>query len=122
MVGEAANLAGGAPQQAAPQQVQVAPGAAPQGGDQQLILQVLEQAITQSVDESGFVDVKALAQLWPQVAQQAGLNIPFETVLQMIQANPEMVQEIIMKHGLAGITVDGRQISGQELSGDTGGV
>ena len=112
-----AELAGGAPQQA-----QVATGAPEQGGgDQQLILQALEQAIGQAVDEQGFVDVKALAQVWPQVAQELGLNIPFEAVLQMIQQNPEIIQELIQKLGLAGIVVDGRQIGAEELAQQGGG-
>jgi len=109
-------LAGaGAPQQAPPQQVQVATDSA-QGGDQQLIMQVLEQAITQSVNQEGFVDVKQLAQIWPQVAQQAGLNIPFQTVLQMIQQDPGIIEEMIQRLGLAGITIEGRNISGEELA------
>jgi len=107
---------GGAPQQAPPQQVQVATDSA-QGGDQQLVMQVLEQALTQAVNQEGFVDVKRLAEIWPQVAQQAGLNIPFQTVLQMIQQNPGIIEELVNKLGLAGITVDGRNISGEELSG-----
>lgn len=107
-----AELAGGA----APQQVQAAPGNV-QGGDQQLILQAVEQAIQQSVDAQGFVDVKKMAQIWPQVAQQLGLNVPFETVLQMIQQNPEILQELIQRLGLAGIVIDGRQIGAEELSG-----
>ena len=111
-----AGLAGGAPQQTPPQQVQAAPGNV-QGGDQQLILQALEQALSQSIDEQGYVDVRRLAQVWPQIAQQLGLNIPFETVLQMIKQNPEMVQELLQKLGIVGITVDGRQIGAEELSG-----
>ena len=112
---------------APPQQVQVATGAPPQGGDQQLILQALEQAIGQAVDEEGFVDVAQLAQVWPQVAQQLGLNIPFETVLQMIKQNPQLIEELINKLGLAGIKLpDGRTLSGEELagigSGATGGA
>ena len=106
---------------APPQQVQVATGSV-QGGDQQLILQALEQAIQQSVDEQGYVDVRKLAQVWPQIAQQLGLNIPFETVLQMIKQNPEMISELVQKLGLAGITVDGRQIGAEELSGQGAGA
>ena len=106
----------GMPQQASPQQVQVAPGASPVGGDQEKILEVLSQAIRQSVDQRGYVDVQKLAQIWPQIAQQLGVNIPFETVLQMIGQNPEMIQGIITQLGLSGIIVDGRAISEQELS------
>ena len=100
---------------AAPQQIQAAPGNV-QGGDQQLILQALEEALRNSVDQNGYVDVMKLAQIWPQVAQKLGLNIPFQSVLQMIQQNPEMIVELVQKLGLAGIIVNGRQISAEELS------
>jgi hypothetical protein len=101
---------------APPQQVQVATNNV-QGGNQRLILQALEQAIQQSVDQQGYVDIQKLAQVWPQVAQQLGLNIPFQTVLQMIQQNPGMIEELVTRLGLAGIIINGRQISAEELSG-----
>jgi hypothetical protein len=113
MANGAGQLAGGAPP---PQQVQVAPGNV-QGGDQQLILQALQQAIQSSVDEQGFVDVAKLAQIWPQVAQGLGLNIPFETVLQMIQQNPEMISQLVEEMGLAGIIINGQRISPEQLAG-----
>lgn len=110
--------AAGAP----PQQVQVATGAQPQGGDQQAILQALEQAISQAVDEQGIVDIGRLAQIWPQVAQQLGLNIPFSTVLQMLQQNPQILEELVNKLGLSGIkTPDGKVLSAEELAGIGGG-
>ena len=112
---------GGVPQQAPPQQVQVATNNV-QGGDQQLILQALEQALRQSMDGQGYVDIQKLAQVWPQVAQQLGLNIPFETVLQMIQQNPEMIEELIQTLGIAGIISDGRQIGAEELAQMGGGA
>ncbi len=103
---------------APPQQVQVATGAPPQGGDQQLILQALEQALTQSIDQEGYVDVAKLQQIWPQVAQQLGLNIPFETVLQMLQQNPEMIEEMVQRIGAIGIRLpDGRTLTGEQLAG-----
>lgn len=121
MVNGAGLAGGGAPQQAPPQQIQASPGNV-QGGDQQLILQALEQAISQAVDEQGYVDVRKLAQIWPQVAQQLGLNIPFEAVLQMIKQNPEIIEELVQKLGLAGIVVDGRQIGAEELAGQGAGA
>lgn len=101
---------------APPQQVQVATGDM-QGGDQQLIMQAIEQSISQAIDESGYLDIKRWAQIWPQVAQQLGLNIPFETVLQFIEQNSEMLEGLLEKLGIAGITVDGRQIGVEELAG-----
>ena len=100
----------------APQQVQAAPNAPPTGGDQGAILEVLQQAIRQSVNQQGYVDINRLVQIWPQIAQQAGLNIPFETVMQMIQQNPEMIQGIITQLGLSGLIIDGKVIGEQELT------
>jgi len=104
---------GGAPQGVPPQ---VAQGVEPQGVDQQVLLEALQQAIQASVDEQGFVDLKQMAIIWPQIAQQLGINIPFETVMQMIQQNPEIVQDLVVQMGLSGIIIDGRQISADELA------
>ena len=101
---------------AAPQQVQAAPNVPPTGGDQGAILEVLQQAIRQSVNQQGYVDINRLIQIWPQIAQQLGVNIPFETVLQMIQQNPEMIQGIITQLGLSGLIIDGKVIGEQELT------
>jgi len=105
---------GGAPPAQAPQ-VQVAPGATPEGGDIQGVIQLLEGAVQQAVDEEGYVDLEALAQVWPQVAEQAGVNVPFATVLQLIQQQPELIVEIVQKLQLRGIIIDGRQVGAEEL-------
>ena|SRR3990167_8175222 len=112
MADEAVGLAGEAPQ--------VAPNAQPQGLDMNQILQVLAEALRAAVDQNGFVDIQKLVQIWPQIAQAAGLSVPFEIVLQMIGENPEILIELVNELGLAGITVDGRQITGEEL-GQMGG-
>lgn len=116
-----AAMAGGAPQapQQAPQQtpaqpVTAEPGAA-QTPDTGKITQVLEMALKQVVDKNGYVDMNKLVILWPQVAQQAGLNMPFTTVLQMLQQDPSMIEDIIQQMGLAGIIVNGKAISADEL-------
>lgn len=115
--------AGGAPPMAGGGQPQVAPGAAPQGGNPEQLMQVLEAAIQQAVDENGYVDLKKLVEIWPQVAQQAGVNVPFETVMQMVQQNPEILNDLIARLGLAGVIVDGQVISAEQLSGmGTGAV
>jgi hypothetical protein len=117
MANGAQGLAGG---QGAPQ---IAPGGeAPQGVDMQAIQQALQQAISQVVDESGFVDVRKLIAVWPQIAQQLGINIPFETVLSMIGNNPDIISNIIVEMGLAGITVDGNQITADQLAGAASGA
>lgn len=118
----AAALAGGAPsQQQVPQQssggqppVQSVPGQA-SGGDRGKIIQALEMDIKNSVDQNGYVDMNKLVQQWPQVAQQLGLNIPFQTVMQMVQQDPSMIADIINQMGLAGIIVNGKQISAEQL-------
>lgn len=92
----------------------VTPGQA-QAPDTQKITQVLEMALKQVVDKNGYVDMNKLVILWPQVAQQAGLNIPFTTVLQMLQQDPSMIEGIIQQMGLAGIIVNGKAISADEL-------
>lgn len=102
------------PPQAPAQPVTVAPGQS-QTPNTQKITQVLEMALKQVVDSNGYVDMNKLVILWPQVAQQNGLNIPFTTVLQMIAQNPSMVEDIIQQMGLAGIIVNGKAISAEEL-------
>jgi len=92
----------------------IAPGQA-QAPDTQKITQVLEMALKQVVDKNGYVDMNKLVILWPQVAQQAGLNIPFASVLQMLQQDPSMIEGIIQQMGLAGIIVNGKAISADEL-------
>lgn len=115
----AANLAGApAPQQqqqpGGQPPVQAVPGQA-SGGDQGKIIQALELDIKNSVDQNGYVDMNKLVQQWPQVAQQVGINIPFQTVLQMVQQNPDLVADIINQMGLAGIIVNGKAISAEQL-------
>ncbi len=115
---DAAMMAGGAPQ-AQPQQggmppIQAEPGQV-QGGDPEKIKQALEMAIKQCVDQRGYVDMNKLVQVWPQVSQQMGINIPFQAVMQMIQQDPSLIEEIINQMGLAGIIVSGKAISAEEL-------
>jgi hypothetical protein len=117
-----AQMAGGVPPQAPPQAGQagsqlppsqaaggatISPGQA-QAPNTQKITQVLEVALKQVVDKNGYVDMNKLVILWPQVSQQAGLNIPFQTVLQMLQQDPSMIEGIIQQMGLAGIIVNGK--------------
>lgn len=100
-------------------QPQIAPNAAPQGGDLESLIPAIKAVIEQSVDENGYLDIEKVAMLWPQVAQQMGINIPFETVLKMIEANPEILQSLVTELGIAGITYKGKQISGEELAGQS---
>ncbi len=116
----AAMMAGGSispqqnPQMGGQPPVQATPGQVT-GGDPIKIKEALKTAIQQCVDQRGFVDMNKLVQLWPQVSQQMGINIPFATVLQMIQQDPSLVEDIINQMGLAGIIVNGKMISAEEL-------
>ena len=111
----AAAMAGGMPP---PQQGMPAQGApqeqgAPGGGqvNVQEIIDALKQAIPQVTDEKGYVDVSKLIMLWQQFSQ-----IPFQTVMQLIQQSPEILTDIIAQYGLAGINVNGRMVSADELA------
>ncbi len=108
----AAAMAGGQPQGMPP--VQATPGQV-SGGDPQKIKMALEAAIKQSVNQQGYVDMNKLVQVWPQISQSMGINIPFQTVLQMIQQDPTLVEQIINQMGLAGIIVNGKMISAEQL-------
>lgn len=111
----AAMMAGGAmPAQEAQPSVQVTPGQV-NGGDPQKIKMALEAAIKQCVNQQGFVDMNKLIQVWPQISKQMGINVPFQTVLQMVQQDPTLVDDIINQLGLAGIIVNGKMISAEEL-------
>jgi hypothetical protein len=114
--------AGGNPGTGAPQNAPipseipaVATGAPPQGGDIQQMIPLLEAAIQQAVDQEGFVDLDKLIAIWPQIAQQAGIEVPFEVVMQMVAQQPEALTEIIQKLGLAGLTKDGQKIPAEQL-------
>ena len=98
-------------------QGQVTPEQSNVGGDINKLLEVLGMAIQQTVDEQGFVDVQQLIAIWPQIAQQAGINIPFQTVFQMIQQNPNILNDLVVRYGLAGIKVNGRTIGAEQLAG-----
>lgn len=75
------------------------------------ILGVLKQILPQVVDERGYVNMDRLITLWPQFSQ-----VPFQTVLQLIQQNPELLNELIAQFGLNGIIAQGRVIGADELA------
>lgn len=93
--------------QATPDQTTVA--------DPTKVTQAIEAALKQVVDKNGYVDMNKLVLIWPQISQQMGLNIPFQSVLQMIEQNPDMLENIISQMGLAGIIANGKAISAEEL-------
>lgn len=105
-------MAGAAPTSQTPQ---VTPTSVSGGPDPMKIKEALKVAVQQAVNQQGFVDMNKLIQMWPQISQQMGINVPFETVMQMIQQDPSLVEDIIAQMGLAGIIVNGKMISAEEL-------
>ena len=110
--GEMMAGAGGGPQPV------IAPGEQPQGVDTQAIIQALEMGLQQSVNEQGYVDIQKLATLWPQIAQQVGLDVPFQTVMQLLSQNPEIISSIVEQLGIAGIMLpNGELLTAEQLAG-----
>lgn len=115
---DAAMMAGsGMPSQGQQQpNVQTAPGQT-QTDDPGKIVEALKAGIEQAVNQQGYVDLNKLVLLWPQISQKMGINIPFQTVMQIVQQNPGILDDIIARMGLAGIIVDGKVMSGEQLIG-----
>lgn len=87
------------------------------------ILEALKAAVQQTVDQQGYVDIEKLIMSWPMIAKQFGITVPFATVWQMIEQNPNMLEDIVTNMGLAGIISKGQRISAQQLVGQgTGAV
>lgn len=123
MVMGPAQMAGGAPQMPSPAQTtQVAPGQAQVGASMDKIMQAIGMIVQQAVDKQGFVDMNRVISMWPQVAQQLGINIPFQTVWQLIQQNPNLLESIVVKYGLSGMIVNGQRISAEQMAGQVTGA
>lgn len=105
------------PQQAPQSTGTIAPGQSQVGGDVQKVIKALEAGIQQCVDQQGYVDLQKLIQIWPQIAQQAGINIPFQTVMQLVKQDPGMIDDLIVRHGLSGIIVNGQRVSAEQMAG-----
>lgn len=114
---DAAQMAQGTPPQGT-----IAPGQAQVGGDIGKVMEALSAAVQQAVNEQGYVDLDQLTAIWPQISQQMGVNVPFQTVMQLVNQNPDIVGDIVAKHGLAGIVVNGKHISAEQLSGTSSGA
>ena len=99
------------------QTTQIAPGQAQVGGNMEKVIQAIGMVIQQAVDKQGFVDMQKVIQLWPQVAQQLGINIPFQTVWQLIQQNPNILENLVTRYGLSGMIVNGQRISAEQMAG-----
>jgi len=100
----------------------IAPGQAQVGGDINKVIEALGMAIQQAVDQQGYVDMNKLVMLWPQIAQQTGMNIPFQTVMQLIEQNPQILEDLVVRHGLAGMIVNGQRITAEQMAGQVTGA
>lgn len=117
-----AQMAGGGGAPTPVQQTQIAPGQAQVGANMDKVMQALSMAIQQCVDQQGYVDMQKMITLWPQIAQQTGLNIPFQTVLQLIDQNPQILEDLIARHGLAGMVINGQRITAEQMAGQATGA
>lgn len=111
---------GGMPSPA--QTTQVAPGQAQVGGNMEKVIQAIGMAVQQSVDQQGFVDLNKLVAMWPQIAQQLGINIPFQTVMQLIQQNPSILEDLVVRYGLSGMVINGQRITAEQMAGQVTGA
>ena len=114
-----ASLAGGQMPTGATEQ---APAAPTGNADLQSLLPSLKEALQAAVDQNGYLDLNKLYEVWPQIAQKYGIQVPFDTILKMIAQQPEIIHPIVQELGIIGIIKDGKQISGEELAGQGGGV
>src|SRR3990167_10391601 len=117
MANMAGNMATGAPMPQQPQGMMTATPGNTNVGDPKIIIQMLKDAIAQSVDEKGYVDINQLAAIWPQITQKTGVQIPLQAVLAMLKENPDLIDEIIVNMGLAGMKVNGQIIGPEQLMG-----
>lgn len=75
------------------------------------IIESLKQILPQVVDQNGYVNMDRLIMMWPQFSQ-----VPFQVVMQLIQQNPEILNQLISQYGLNGIIIQGRTIGADELA------
>jgi hypothetical protein len=115
-------MAGGGMPQSPQAGTQVAPGQATVGADMKKVTEALGMAVQQCVDQQGFVDMNKLVALWPQIAQQTGLNVPFQAVMQLIQQNPQLLEDLVVRYGLAGMVHNGQRITAEQMVGMQSGA
>lgn len=108
-MGAAQAAAGGtAPQQ--PPMTAVAPGSTVTTQITEVIA-ALKKLLPQVVEQNGYVNMDRLITMWPSFSQ-----VPFQVVMQLIQQNPELLNELISQFGLNGIISQGKVISADELA------
>ena len=103
----AANMAGGAPTGQPP----IAAGGNTTTTQVTEIISALKQLLPQVADEKGYVNMDRLITMWPQFSK-----VPFQVVMQLIQQNPEIINNLISQYGLNGIIVQGKTIDAEELA------
>lgn len=109
------------PSQGTNPQTQISPGNAMVANPQKIV-EAIKAVVQQCVDSQGFVDMNKVVQMWPQIAQQMGINIPFQVVMQMMSQHPEILDAIIQQMGLAGVIKDGQRITSEQLMGMSNGA
>ena len=110
---------GGQPQGNVAQNTQVSPGQENIGNIDQ-VLEALKAGIQQAVDQNGFVDLNKLLEVWPQIAQQMGIDIPLQTILKYIESHPDILVGMVQELKLSGLIIDGKQIGVDQLGGGGG--
>ena len=99
-------------------QPQISPEGGVGGVDPNKLKDAIRMLVEQSVNQQGYVDLEKAIQMWPQVSQQLGINIPLETLIQMIQKDPSLIENIVQQMGLAGIIYKGKILeSGADAAG-----
>lgn len=115
---------GGMPPQ--PQQTMTSPNAPPpqaqMGDDLPKVKEALATIIPQCIDQQRIFDIDKLIQVWPSVAQQYNLNIPFQTVWKIIEQDPDFVESILIQHGSTGIKANGQVYTIEQLEGMSNGA
>lgn len=83
-----------------------------QGGDTDVesLMATFKQVVEQCLDGDGFVDMNRLITMWPQFSQ-----VPFESVMQVLEQQPELFDQVLEQFGLSGITVNGKNMTLDEL-------
>ena len=118
----ASAMAGGMPQMAQGGQPPMTAAAGGNTTTTQIteITDALKQILPQAIDERGYVNMDRLITMWPQFSR-----VPFQVVMQLIQQNPELLDNLITQYGLNGIVSQGRIYSSDELAslgGQGGGL
>ncbi len=116
-MGAAAAAGGMPPQQGMPQQGMPQQGAMQEEEDNNgqvpidEIVETLKQVIPQALDQNGYLDLSKLLMIWQQYSK-----IPFQAVMQVLESNPDLLENILVEGQFSGIIVNGKTISIEEMT------